>query len=241
MKKSILTTSLILSAMLSFSGCSTLENTKNMAVNTVKSGVNSLNDWSAKVAKKSWDGFKDKSIRDTFLTYSETDGISINPSLKTDKFFVEKRTLGAIFIGKQVFHTSNFSESRSKIYGGYYVSEKDAVAKKFIDQAFLKGHEVRMYKSALSGMINNYLEQPITTGDQSMNNYDADPVLIEYDQQGNPVAFMTRCWQSFGNIGVTSSIYTNIYFGEGNVRWLENSIGNFQLNNLYIKTYKPNQ
>lgn len=241
MKKSILALSLILSAILSLSGCATVENTKNMAMSKVKEGVNSLNDWSAKVAKKTWDGFQDKSIRDTYLTYSETDGIKINPSLSPEGFYVEDRTLNAIYIGKLITHTSNFSEMRDKIYGNYYISEKDALAKKFIDQALMKGHEVRLYKSALGGMINNYLKQAITTGDQSMNNYDADPVLIEYDQQGSPVAFMTRSWQSFVNIGVTSRIYTNIYFGQGNIRWLENNIGNQQLNNFYIKTIKPNK
>lgn len=241
MKKSILTTSLILSAMLSFSGCSTLENTKNIAMSTVNSGVNAFNNWAAKCAKDNWNAFQDKSIRDSFLTYNDNDLIQVNETLKSQGFSVEKYKPYGIFIGKLVAHTSNFSEMRNKIYGNYYISEQDALAKKFIDQAFLKGHEVRLYKSALSGMINNSLDQAITTGDQSMNNYDADPVLIEYDQQGSPIAFMTRSWQSFANIGVTSHIYTNIYFGNGSIRWLENNIGNSQLNNLYIKTYKPNK
>ncbi|MDC5511754.1 hypothetical protein NRA54_19320, partial [Acinetobacter baumannii] len=94
-----------------------------------------------------------------------------------------------------------------------YISEKDLAAKMFIEQALAKGNEVKQYKKNINALINQGLKQPITEFNGASNRYDVDPVLIEFDKSGSPVAIMSRTWQTISAIGVDSRIYTNIYFG----------------------------
>ncbi|HCQ9872693.1 TPA: hypothetical protein OMQ57_003470, partial [Acinetobacter baumannii] len=139
---------------------------------------------------------------------------------------------------KYITHQANFNEANRKISNGIYISEKDLAAKMFIEQALAKGNEVKQYKKNINALINQGLKQPITEFNGASNRYDVDPVLIEFDKSGSPVAIMSRAWQTISAIGVDSRIYTNIYFGNETMRWFENNFSNRTLEDSLIRIYR---
>lgn len=155
-----------------------------------------------------------------------------------DKFKLEKRTMVSIYLEKYINHEANFNEANRKINNGIYISEKDLASKMFIDQALVKGHQVRMYKKNINGDLNRGLVQSITEFNGAVNRYDVDPAFVEFDKDGSPIAIMTRSWQTISAIGVDSRIYTNIYFTQDAMRWFENNFSNRYLEDSLIRTYK---
>lgn len=169
------------------------------------------------------------SIRDKFLVLSQennSNSIKLNPILIKDKYKLEKHTFDVIYLEKYITHQANFKEENRKIYNGLYISEKDLTAKLFIEQALAKGNEVRLYKKNINASINKGHRQTITEFNGVFNRYDADPILIEFDKSGSPVAIMTYSWQTISANSIDSRIYTNIHFESETMRWFENNFSN---------------
>ncbi|MFW1744555.1 hypothetical protein [Acinetobacter johnsonii] len=95
-----------------------------------------------------------------------------------------------------------------------------------------------MYKKNINSDLNRGLVQSITEFNGAANRYDVDPAFIEFDKDGNPVAMMTRSWQTISAIGVDSRIYTNIYFAQDALRWFENNFSNRYLEDSLIRTIR---
>ncbi|MDC4781232.1 hypothetical protein OHV82_05945 [Acinetobacter baumannii] len=222
-------------------GCQQIQTMANGTVNTLSKGVQAYDGWVSKGTMRIWDGMQNKSIRNKFLVLSQNGNnniIKLNQSLINDKYKLEKRTFDAIYLEKYITHQANFNEANRKISNGIYISEKDLAAKMFIEQALAKGNEVKQYKKNINALINQGLKQPITEFNGASNRYDVDPVLIEFDKSGSPIAIMSRTWQTISAIGVDSRIYTNIYFGNETMRWFENNFSNRTLEDSLIRIYR---
>ncbi|MCH2003900.1 hypothetical protein [Acinetobacter ursingii] len=227
-------------AGLSLSGCQQMQDAANTTMGSVSKGIKAYDGWVSKGTQRVWDEMVNPAIRDKFLVLNQSQNgnnqIKLNPILVNDKFELKERNFNTIYLEKYVLQESNFDEANRRIRNGAYISEKDLAAKLFIEQALAQGHEVRVYKASVNADINQQLKQTITEFKGAQNNYGFDPVFVEFDKSGSPVAIMTRSWQTISAIGVASRIYTNIYFGQATMRWFENNFSNRYLENTLIRT-----
>lgn len=222
-------------------GCQQIQTAADSTTGAISKGVSAYDGWISKGTQRVWDEMLNKDIRNKFLvlsSHSNNNVIILNQSLMNDKFKLEKRTMGSIYLEKYINHEANFNEANRKINNGIYISEKDLASKIFIEQALAKGHQVRMYKKNINSDLNRGLVQSITEFNGAVNRYDVDPAFVEFDKDGSPVAIMTRSWQTISAIGVDTRIYTNIYFAQDALRWFENNFSNRYLEDSLIRTYK---
>ena len=222
-------------------GCQQMQTVTDSTTGAISKGITAYDGWVSKGTQRVWDEMLNKDIRNKFLVLSsrsDNNVIILNQSLLNDKFKLEKRTMGSIYLEKYINHEANFNEANRKINNGIYISEKDLVSKMFIEQALAKGHQVRMYKKNINTDLNRGLVQSITEFNGAANRYDVDPAFVEFDKNDSPIAIMTRSWQTISAIGVDSRIYTNIYFTQDAMRWFENNFSNRYLADSLIRTYK---
>ncbi|MFN3072647.1 hypothetical protein ACK1JC_03380 [Acinetobacter sp. TY2] len=222
-------------------GCQHIQTVADSTTGAISKGITAYDGWVSKGTQRVWDEMLNKDIRNKFLVLasrSDNNVIILNQSLMNDKFKLEKRTMGSIYLEKYINHEANFNEANRKINNGIYISEKDLASKMFIEQALAKGHQVRMYKKNINSDLNRGLVQSITEFNGAANRYDVDPAFVEFDKDGSPIAIMTRSWQTISAIGVDSRIYTNIYFTQDAMRWFENNFSNRYLEDSLIRTYK---
>ena len=222
-------------------GCQQMQTVTDSTTGAISKGITAYDGWVSKGTQRVWDEMLNKDIRNKFLVLSsrsDNNVIILNQSLLNDKFKLEKRTMGSIYLEKYINHEANFNEANRKINNGIYISEKDLVSKMFIEQALAKGHQVRMYKKNINSDLNRGLVQSITEFNGAANRYDVDPAFVEFDKNDSPIAIMTRSWQTISAIGVDSRIYTNIYFTQDAMRWFENNFSNRYLEDSLIRTYK---
>lgn len=226
----------------SLSGCQQMQNAANSTMGSVSKGLQAYDGWVSKGTQRVWDEMVNPAIRDKFLVLTQSKNgnnqIKLNPLLVNDKFELKERNFSTIYLEKYVLQESNFDEANRRIRNGAYISEKDLAAKLFVEQALAQGHELRIYKASVNADINQQLKQTIVEFKGAQNNYGFDPVFVEFDKTGSPVAIMTRSWQTIAAIGVASRIYTNIYFGEATMRWFENNFSNRYLENALIRTIR---
>ncbi|MDO5544147.1 MAG: hypothetical protein Q4F77_12735 [Acinetobacter sp.] len=227
--------------VINLSGCQQIQTAADSTVGVISKGISAYDGWVSKGTQHVWDEMSNKEIRNKFLVLSKTSNnnnvITLNSLLLNDKFKLEKRTMGTIFLEKYINHEANFSEANRKINNGIYISEKDLASKMFIEQALAQGHQVRMYKNNINRDLNRGLVQTIIEFQGAQNRYDVDPAFVEFDKNGSPVAIMTRSWQTISAIGVDSRIYTNIYFTQDALRWFENNFSNRYLEDSLIRTF----
>lgn len=242
MQKSTLLITSVLIGGLFLGGCQHVKTATDSTVGMISKGINAYDGWIGQGNVRVYDEMANHAIRDKFLSLKKESenysAIRLNQVLLDDKYKLEKRTFTAIYLEKYVTHQANFGEANRQIDRGIYVSEKDLAAKLFIEQALAQGHEVRMYKKNVNAAINEGLAQAITAFNGASNRYNVDPAFIEFDKQGQPVALMTRSWQTISAIGVDSRIYTNIYFGTDTLRWFENNFSNRFLEDNLIRVHK---
>lgn len=222
-------------------GCQHIQTVADSTTSVISKGITAYDGWVSKGTQRVWDEMLNKDIRNKFLflsSVSDNNVIILNQSLMNDKFKLEKRTMGSIYLEKYINHEANFNEANRKINNGIYISEKDLASKMFIEQALAKEHQVRMYKKNINSDLNRGLVQSITEFNGAVNRYDVDPAFVEFDKDGSPIAIMTRSWQTISAIGVDSRIYTNIYFTQDAMRWFENNFSNRYLEDSLIRTYK---
>ena len=221
-------------------GCQQMQTVTDSTTGAISKGITAYDGWVSKGTQRVWDEMLNKDIRNKFLvlsSLSDNNVIILNQSLMNDKFKLEKRTMGSIYLEKYINHEANFNEANRKINNGIYISEKDLASKMFIEQALAKGHQVHMYKKNINSDLNRGLVQSITEFNGAVNRYDVDPAFVEFDKDGSPVAIMTRSWQTISAIGVDSRIYTNIYFAQDALRWFENNFSNRYLEESLIRKY----
>lgn len=233
---------LALSSAMLFTGCQSVENLTDSTKKSFNQGTNKLGDWMEKSSLSEYENTTHKGIRDKFLWVEQQENgrnkVQLAKPLIAAKYKIEKKSINSLFLVTYVNHESNFIEANRKIKSGIYNSEQDLAAKYFVDQAKAKGHEVRVYKSAISGRVNNGLAQAIKEINGAANVYDNDPVFVEYDKDMRVTAIMTRSWQTISAIGVDSRIYTNIYFGGDGLRWFENNFSNSYLADALLRVYR---
>lgn len=233
---------LTLSAALFFTGCQSVQTVADSTKKSFNQGTTKFGDWMEKSSLNEYENITHKGIRDKFLWIEQQENgrkrVQLAKPLIAAKYGIEKKNINSLFLVTYVNHEANFIEANRKIKNGIYNSEQDLAAKYFVDQARANGHEVRVYKSAISGRVNNGLVQPIKEFSGAANLYDNDPVFVEYDKDKRVVAIMTRSWQTISAIGVDSRIYTNIYFGGDGLRWFENNFSNSYLDNALLRVYR---
>ena len=99
-----------------------------------------------------------------------------------------------------------------------------------------RGNTVKIYRPLMTKKLNQLFTQPFEPMQQTAEWYSKDIALIEFDNNNRPVSIMTRAHQAFTTIGVNSSMYTTIFFGNGNMRHFENNVSNSLLEDAYLRT-----
>lgn len=228
MKKVLL--SFLLSVSL-LSGCQTFNELSDGVSQYVANGHKSL-----------YDNIVNKDIRNAFLIPLTTDkglfNYSLAKPLVAAKFKIHKINTGMLVIEH---FTSAYGETQDALKAiriRQYNAAADLPAKYFVDQARAHGNTVIVYKAAISGSINAGLWQPPIEFKGSFANYGNEPVFVEFDKTGSPIAIMTRTWQTHENIGTGNTLYTNIYFARDALTWFQNNFSNSYLDNYTMKIYR---
>ncbi|EOZ8645486.1 hypothetical protein ACQWTT_001237 [Acinetobacter baumannii] len=230
MKKILLSVLLVASAG-SFSGCQAIEKASSALSTAISKQQEDL-----------YNNMANTKIRDAFLytTRDEKGAFEIHLAkpLIAANFQLKSKDRGTIFLRRDVNHEGNAQEALRRIRTNAYNSEKDLPAKYFVDQAKAQGHEVRVYKSYISGKVNAGLRQEVVEFSGATNTFDNEPVFVEYDKNGRAVAIMTRTWQTAENVGAMNVIFTNIYFARDGLTWFENSFSNTYLDGALLRVYR---
>lgn len=233
---------LVLSSMVFFTGCQATQTVIDTTKTTVSSGFSKIGDWAETAQLNDYEKIKNKEIRNKFTAVETKESgrknVTLPKELLNNKFTLYAFDPNSIHLSKFANHEANYSEASRWILQGNYESQNDLPAKYFLAQAKAKGHEVRLYKAAISERVNKGMKQPIEPYKGSSHLYGVDPVFVEYDKDGNVVAIMTRSWQSLSAIGVDSRLFTSIYFGEAATNWFQNYFTNYYLENALQRVYK---
>lgn len=229
--KKILLSAMLVSIAASFTGCQTIEKA-SAAISTAIS----------KQQEDLYNNMANTKIRDAFFyTTKDEKGVFeihlAKPLIAAD-FQLKTKDRGTIFLRKDVNHEGSAEEALRRIRTGVYNSERDLPAKYFVDQAKSQGHEVRVYKSYMSGPVNAGLRQEVVQFSGATNTFDNEPVFVEYDKQGRAIAIMTRTWQTAENVGAMNVIFTNIYFARDGLNWFENNFSNSYLDGALLRVYR---
>lgn len=229
--KKLFLTALMAIAVTGFTGCQSIEKASSHI-----SGVIS------KQQEDLYNNMANTHIRDAFFytTRNENGSFEINLAkpLVAANFKLDGKDRGTIFLKRDVNHEGNAEDAYRKLRTGVYNSEEDLPAKYFVDQAKAQGHEVRVYKSYISGKVNAGLRQKVESFSNASATYDNDPVFVEYDKNGRVVAIMTRSWLTAENIGAMNVIYTNIYMARDGLTWFENNFSNSYLDGALLRVYR---
>lgn len=229
--KKILLSVLVVAATTGFTGCQTIEK----ASTAISSAI-------SKQQEDMFNNMANTKIRDAFFYTSRTEKgafeMNLAKPLVAAGFQIKTKDRGSIFLRKDVNHEGNAEEALRRIRTGIYNSEKDLPAKYFVDQAKSQGHEVRVYKSYISGRVNAGLRQEVVEFNGATNTFDNDPVFVEFDKQGRAIAIMTRTWQTAENVGAMNVIFTNIYFARDGLTWFENNFSNSYLDAALLRVYR---
>lgn len=119
--------------------------------------------------------------------------------------------------------------------------EDDVLARSYIEAAKSRGHHVRMYRPDVNAAINRITDggpaaiSGVPRGGRAF--IDLDNAMIEFDRQGRVVSALSRVSVTQILVGVTVQRYTTIHMGHGIAKAIENSLGNRQLENAYLRTY----
>lgn len=229
--KKVLLSALLAVTVTGFTGCQSIEKASSHI-----SGVIS------KQQEDLYNNMVNTHIRDAFFytTRSDTGTFEMHLAkpLVAAGFNLESKDRGTFFLKRDVNHEGNVEDAYREMRSGIYNSEKDLPAKYFVDQAKAQGHEVRVYKSYVSGKVNAELRQKAVRFSGATLTFDNDPVFVEYDKSGQAVAIMTRTWLTAENIGVMNVIYTNVYTARDGLRWFENNFSNSYLDNALLRVYR---
>ena len=229
--KKVLLSALLAVTVTGFTGCQSIEKASSHI-----SGVIS------KQQEDLYNNMVNTHIRDAFFytTRSDTGTFEMHLAkpLVAAGFNLESKDRGTFYLKRDVNHEGNVEDAFREMRSGIYNSEKDLPAKYFVDQAKAQGHEVRVYKSYVSGKVNAELRQKAVRFSGATLTFDNDPVFVEYDKSGQAVAIMTRTWLTAENIGVMNVIYTNVYTARDGLRWFENNFTNSYLDNALLRVYR---
>lgn len=209
---------------------------------TLKTATSALSNAMSKQQESLYNGITNTNIRDKFFYTTHNEGesfqIHLAKPLVAAGFQIKKKDSNTLFLRKDVNHEGNVEDAFRQMRNGIYNSEKDLVAKYFVDQARAQGHEVRVYKKYVGATVNSVLRQEVVEFSGATNTFDNDPAFVEFDKSGHAVAIMTRTWQTAENIGVMNVIFTNIYFGRDALDWFENSFSNSYLDDALLRVYR---
>ena len=229
--KKLLFSALLAVSVTGFTGCQSIEKASSHI-----SGVIS------KQQEDLYNNMVSTHIRDAFFYTTRNDKgtfeIHLAKPLVAAGFNLESKDRGTFFLKRDVNHEGTVQDAFREMRSGIYNSEKDLPAKYFVDQAKAQGHEVRVYKSYVSGKVNAELRQKAIKFSGATLTLDNDPVFVEFDKSGLAVAIMTRTWLTAENVGVMNVIYTNIYTARDGLRWFENNFSNSYLDNALLRVYR---
>ncbi|MDP7848844.1 hypothetical protein [Acinetobacter baumannii] len=229
--KKLLLSALLAVSVTGFTGCQSIEKASSHISSVISKQQEDL-----------YNNMVNTHIRDAFFYTTRNDKgafeIHLAKPLVAAGFNLESKDRGTFYLKRDVNHEGNVQDAFREMRSGVYNSEKDLPAKYFVDQAKAQGHEVRVYKSYVSGKVNAELRQKAVQFSGATLTFDNDPVFVEYDKSGQAVAIMTRTWLTAENIGVMNVIYTNVYTARDGLRWFENNFSNSYLDNALLRVYR---
>lgn len=170
---------------------------------------------------------EDKALIDSLYTLA-SDGSheSASPPIQTGGYRFEDLTATKIVFKKEMYRTQNMSEMATNMEAYPRGSENDTLSRAYIEQAAKRGHLVKIYNAPIAKTINNVFRQPFQPMQQTVEWYDRDDVLIEFNAAQRPVSVLVRAHQAQTAIGIQSHLYATIYFGADNMQLLENKMQN---------------
>lgn len=191
---------------------------------------------------QAYQAVEDKTLLAAFYELSP-DGrnAGVTKELRGAGFAQELLQPNAYALAKQTAYSVSPDIVADKMVRYDYDSTNDVPARLYINTAKKRGNTVKLYKPAMSAHINRALGVPFqhipatAKTRASVEWYDLDNVLVEYERGGRIVSVMVRAHQLFAAIGADTTMYTSIHFGPGVGRRVENSIRNSLFAEYYIR------
>ena len=211
-----------------FGGCAQLEHLNQ-----------AMKESTAKQRLEVYNASLDRVLVDGFIDIS-ADGmtLALKPPLKKGVYRLKTFATSMLSIEKDMFSEGNKEDMNYTMSRYSYDSESDDIARMYVNMATKRGNTVKLYKPFMTKRINAIYAKPFNHMEQTIEWYDKDNTLIEFDRAGRPVSLLVRAHQAFAGIGVSSAQYASIYFGKGNLRILENTISNSVFQDNFIRQLK---
>lgn len=160
---------------------------------------------------------------------------SASPRIQTGGYQLEDLTATKIVFKKTMYRTHNMSEMAANMETYHIDSENDALSMAYIEQASQRGHQVKIYRASVAKALTSVFRQPFQSMQQTVEWYDRDAVLIEFDALQRPVSVLIRAHQAQTTVGIHSHLYASIYFGADNMQRLENKMQNALFENHLVR------
>lgn len=176
--------------------------------------------------KAAFSSAPDKHIVSALYWVDQAGKEQLSPSVEADGFTLEAITPEGLTLRRVIFQLDNMTQM-IEAYSRYaYDSENDAVSTAYIRKAKERGNQVRSYRPRMTLQLNRLFVPVVRAMGGSAEWYDRDVALIEFDSASRPVSALVRVHQAQTTIGVRSYQYVTLITGAGNMRHIENNIGN---------------
>jgi len=126
---------------------------------------------------------------------------------------------------------SKFSKEIDPALASFRQEDSDDIAKKYIATAKGRNHVVRLYKPAMSVIVNKLFNNAYIVNSKGAS-YNSNLVLMEFDQSGKIVLILIRAMYKPENYVYQ---YSTIYFGDGVDRNLTDRVKNSVFQENFIK------
>lgn len=162
-------------------------------------------------------------------------------TLQANGFNQEFLKPDAYVLRKTIAYSVSPGEVMQQMASYDYDGASDTPAQIYVSTAKKRGNSIRLYKPAMAAHINRTLGVPFqhfpATAKTlaSVEWYDLDNPLVEYDRNGRIVSVMVRAHQMFAGVGADVIMYTSIHFGPNVGRRLENGLRNSLFAEYYIR------
>ncbi len=181
---------------------------------------------------------EDKVLVDSLYVNSPEGKPLPSKNVAADNYYFKDLLASTIVFKKDMYRSGNMGDMAATMNSYIYDSESDSLSKAYIEMAKKRGNTVKVFKPAFTRVVNSMFVQPFTPMQQTAQWYDRDVTLIEYNSSARPVSVLTRGHQAQTSLGVASYMYARIYFGQANMRFLENKVPNSYFSEYLLREIK---
>jgi hypothetical protein len=209
-------------------------------LDSLTTGLKSVFDTSKQKIEK-YKNVADKQLVDQFYYLSDDgkeEGLNKDFAQNAKGFELQQLSPTSLTLKRLMYRNSNMGSVVQYMRSYNYSPLDDEIGKRYVAFASSRGNVVKLYKPELGGKINTILAQYFYMPHDNKSTIEwvgLDNALVEYSPDGQIVSVMTKSHQAVISFGADTTQYTNIYFGAGNARVLENQLGNNEFENNFLR------